>query len=225
MAGRPRLAQKITPETGGGDFDSKNLLLSCLRGFGRRAHGATATDWRVVHHQATAATGIAHGGQAIAAGLNHRATLGVARRAGDAASILGGFAHAHAHRQAAGANRHAVHHAAAGAETVLQHHAQVLHHAAGHRVVTHAMNLHAASALFEAHRATRHHHVVRADRHRRRHSRRCAHRRHPHRRHGHLCAVHHHCAHSSDSILEDGSPARLSLGHPRPWWNYSHMGV
>lgn len=99
------------------------------------------------------------------------------------------------------ANHHAVHHAAAAAQAVLQHHAQVLQHAARDLIIAGTRDLHAAGAMLESERAAWNHHVVRADRHRWRcHMRHMVghvrHARHSHGRHAHLRAIHHHCAHS-----------------------------
>ena len=71
---------------------------------------AAAADRHVVHHHAAGAAGLHHGGHAVAARLDHRAALRVAAGAGDRDAVLGHLALAHAHRQVAAADHHAVHH-------------------------------------------------------------------------------------------------------------------
>ena len=96
-------------------------------GLSRRTHGATTADRRVIHHQAATATRIAHSGEAIAATLDHRTTLGITRCTGNTATLFGHFTSAHAHGQTAATDGHSVHHATTGTKAILQHHAEVLH--------------------------------------------------------------------------------------------------
>ena len=90
-------------------------------------------------------------GHAVAAGLDHLAALLSPLVQVMRAALVGHLALAHAHRQVAAADHHAVHHHAAAAHAAGQHRAEVLHHAAGHRVVAGAGDLHAAVALLHLH--------------------------------------------------------------------------
>src|SRR5262249_9802953 len=131
-----------------------SLALRLGRGLGRVA--AAAADGRVVHEHAAGAAGLDHAAQAIAAGLNHLAALGVAAGAGDADAVAGHLALAHAHGQVAAADHHAVHHDAAAAHAAGQHGAEVLYHAARHLIVTGTGDLHAAGTLLKLVSAARH---------------------------------------------------------------------
>src|SRR5262245_62173085 len=170
-----------------------SLALGLAGGLGRVA--AAAADRGIVHEHAAGAAGVDHAAEAVAAGLDHLAALGVAAGARDADAVRRHLAVAHAHGQVAAIDHHAVHHAAATAHAAGQHRAQVLHHAAGHLVVTTARDLHAARTFLELVRAARHHPPVYADRLARRGGRRgSAHARDPHARHAHAGPLHHHCA-------------------------------
>src|SRR5262249_61728611 len=109
-------------------------------------------------------------------------------------ALVGHLALAHPHRQAAAADHHAVHHHAAGGHPALEHVAEILHHAAGHLVVTDAVDLHPTLALLELHGAARHHHPVG------RHGR-AGHAGLTRARHGaHSHPLHHHARHRSHSF-------------------------
>lgn len=169
---------------GSGDHVAERQLLARL--------GHSAAYRRIVHHDAAGAAGCHHCAHAIAAGLNHLAALGVTRGAGQAAAVFGHFALAHAHGQVAAADHHAVHHAVARAHAALQHRAQALHHAAGHRIVARTGDFHSAGALFHFHGAARNHeHVWHHRGGGSTHRRRC-HAGHPHARHAHSSPFHHH---------------------------------
>src|SRR5207247_1656841 len=156
--------------------------------------GAAAADRRVVHGHAAGAAGVHQRRETIAVRLDHLAALVVAAGAGEADTRLGHLTLAHAHREVAGADGHAVEHHAAAAHAAGQHRAEVLHHAARHLVVAHAGDLHAAVALLELHRAAGHHHVVGRGGRRWAAHRRCAHRRYAHAGHPHSGTFHHHRA-------------------------------
>jgi hypothetical protein len=93
--------------------------------------------------------------QAIAAGLNHVAARLVAAEAGNAATVFGVLTFANTATQIALANRGAVESAAATAQTVAEHPAEILQRAAGDFVVARTVQLQAAGALFDAHCASR----------------------------------------------------------------------
>jgi len=120
-----------------------------------------AANWRVVEADVAAATALAALRQAIAAGLNHGLAGLVARRAADAAAVFGVFALANTDGEIALAAGDSVARAAAAAETVRQHAAEVLQRATGNFIVTAAMNLAAIRGLFELDRATRQHAPIR----------------------------------------------------------------
>ena len=92
--------------------------------------------------------------QAGTASLNHGAAGLVARRAADAAAVLGVFALANADREIALAHANAVEGAGTTAEAVCQHAAEVLQRAAGDFIFAAAMNLAAASTFLEFDAAT-----------------------------------------------------------------------
>src|SRR6266851_4501536 len=119
------------------------------------ALAATAANRRAVHHHAASAAVLQHARHALAARLNHLATLRVAAGATNAHAVLGHVAFAHAHGQVARANHHTVHHHGATAHAAGQHFAEILHHAAGHFVIAGAHDLHPAAALFHLDRASK----------------------------------------------------------------------
>jgi hypothetical protein len=94
-----------------------------------------AADRSVVHHHAAHAAVLHHRAHALATSLNHLATGFVAAGADHGATVLGYVALAHAHRQIADANHHAVHYQAASAHAACQHRAEVLNHAARQLIV------------------------------------------------------------------------------------------
>src|SRR5437588_520068 len=102
---------------------------------------SAAADRRVVHHHAAGAAVLEHAAEAVAAGLDHLAALGVAAGAGDADAVLGRLAAAQAHEEVAGGNRHAVPLAGAADHAAGHRRAQVLHHAAGRAVLAATVNL------------------------------------------------------------------------------------
>src|SRR5208282_2584505 len=85
---------------------------------------------------------------------------------GDAHTIIGHLALAHAHRHVAAADHHAVHHHAATAHPAGHHGAEVLHHHRRYLVITFTCDFHATVALLHLHRAAGNHHPLRAGRHR-----------------------------------------------------------
>ena len=116
-----------------------------------------AADRRVVEADVAGATRFTAGAEAIAAGLDHGLAGFVAARAADAAAVLGVFAFANTHGEIALAAGDAVASAAAAAETIGQHSAEILHCATGDFIVAAAMNLATAGGLFEFDRAARQH--------------------------------------------------------------------
>jgi hypothetical protein len=120
-----------------------------------------AANWRVVEADVAGTARFAAGAEAIAAGLNHGLAGLVARRAADAAAVFGVFALANTDGEIALAAGDSVARAAAAAETVRQHAAEVLQRATGNFIVTAAMNLAAIRGLFELDRATRQHAPIR----------------------------------------------------------------
>ena len=132
-------------------------LSSQCRVSGCTGLAGTAANGRVVKANVAAATRIAAASQAIAARLNHFAASLIARQAGDAAAVLGVFAFANPHGEVALANGLTVAGTAAATQSIGQHAAQVLQRGTGHVVVANAVDLNAASALFELHGATWHH--------------------------------------------------------------------
>ena len=85
-----------------------------------------AADRRVVEADVAAATRFAAGAEAVAAGLDHGLASLVAGRAADAAAVFGVFAFANTDGEIALAARDTVAGAAAAAETICQHAAEVL---------------------------------------------------------------------------------------------------
>jgi hypothetical protein len=116
-----------------------------------------AANWRVVEADVAAAARFAAGAEAVAASLNHRLAGLVARRAADAAAVFGVFALANTDGEIALAAGDPVARAAAAAETVGQHAAEVLQRATGDFIVAAAMDLAAVRGLFELDGATGQH--------------------------------------------------------------------
>ena len=86
----------------------------------------TAADRRVVEADVASAARFAAGAEAVAAGLDHGLAGLVARGAADAAAVFGVFALANTDGEVALAAGDSVARAAAAAETVGQHAAEVL---------------------------------------------------------------------------------------------------
>jgi hypothetical protein len=108
-----------------------------------------AADWGVVEADVAAAAGLAASREAVAAGLQDIAASLVAGGAADAAAVLGVFALANTAGQVALADADSVLAAAAAAEAVTKHPAEILQGAAGDFVFALAVNLETAGALFE----------------------------------------------------------------------------
>ena len=125
--------------------------------FHRLLRTGAAADRRVVEADVAAATRFAAGAEAIAASLNHGLAGLVATRAADAAAVFGVFAFANTDGEVALAAGDSVACAAAAAETIGQHAAEVLQCATGNFIVTTAMNLAAVRGLFELDGAARQH--------------------------------------------------------------------
>ena len=87
--------------------------------------------------------------------MQHRTAGLVARDAGNAAAVFGVLTLADAASEIALANGDAVHRAAAAAQAVAQHAAEILQRATGNFIFATAVNLEAARALLEFHAATR----------------------------------------------------------------------
>jgi hypothetical protein len=126
-----------------------------------KLRAGAAADRRVVEADVAAATRFAAGAEAIAASLNHGAAGLIARCAADAAAVFGVFALANTNGEVALAAGNSVARAAAAAETIGQHAAEVLQCATGDFIVTTAMDLAAIRGLFELDRATRQHAPIR----------------------------------------------------------------
>src|SRR5262249_20141970 len=146
---------------------------------GARHLTRAAADGRVVDQDAAGAAALQRAGQAVTARLDDLGALLVAAGAGDAHAAVGHLIAAQADGQVEVADRHAVAGAAAAAQAALEHRAELLHHAPGHRIITVASDPEAAGTLFHTESAARHHHEVRA----RRHAGRCAHGRGAETRH------------------------------------------
>ena len=116
-----------------------------------------AADRRVVEADVAAATRFTAGVEAVAAGLDHGLAGLVAGGAADAAAVFGVFALANTDGEVALAARNPVARAAAAAETVGQHAAEVLQRATGDVIIAAAMDLAAVRGLFELDRAARQH--------------------------------------------------------------------
>ena len=123
-----------------------------------------AADRRVIEADVAAATAFAALREAVAAGLQHRTAGLVAAGAADAAAVFGVLALALAAAEVHLAALDAVPGAAAAAETIAQHAAEILQRTAGDFVVAAAMNLAAVLRLFEFDRAPRQNAPIRARR-------------------------------------------------------------
>ena len=122
-----------------------------------KLRAGAAANRRVVEADVAAAAGFAAAAQAVAAGLNHGLASLVAGGAADAAAVFGVFALANTDSEVALAAGDSVARAAAAAETVGQHAAEVLQCATRNFVIAAAMDLAAVRGLFELDRATRQH--------------------------------------------------------------------
>ena len=122
-----------------------------------KLRAGAAADRRVVEADVAAATRLAAARQAVAAGLNHGLASLVAARAADAAAVFGVFALANTDGEVALAAGDSVARAAAAAETIGQHAAEVLECATSNFVIAAAMNLAAVRGFFELDRAARQH--------------------------------------------------------------------
>jgi hypothetical protein len=120
-----------------------------------KLRAGAAANRRVVEADVAAATRFAAGVEAIAAGLNHCAAGLVARCAADAAAVFGVFALANTDGEVALAAGDPVARAAAAAETIGQHAAEVLQRAPSDIVIATAMDLAAIRGLFELDGAAR----------------------------------------------------------------------
>ena len=116
-----------------------------------------AADRCVVEADVAAATRFAAGAQAVAAGLNHGLAGLVAGGAADAAAVFGVFALANTDGEVALAAGDSVARAAAAAETIGQHAAEVLQRATRDFVIATAVDLAAVRGLFELDGATGQH--------------------------------------------------------------------
>jgi hypothetical protein len=116
-----------------------------------------AADGRVVEADVATATRLAALGEAVAASLERLATLLVARGASDAAAVFGDLADTAAASQVALRNAQAVLTATERAQALREHAAKILQCAAGHFILTLAVNLESTGALFELDRAARRH--------------------------------------------------------------------
>jgi hypothetical protein len=114
--------------------------------------GAAAAG-RVVEADVAAAALLEAALQRRAARLQNRAARLVAAGAGDAATVLGGFALADAAGQVALTDGQAVERAAAGAQAAGQGVAQVMQRVGGHFIFAMTVDLEPAGALFDFHRA------------------------------------------------------------------------
>lgn len=123
----------------------------------KRSAARAAADGRVVEADVAAATRLAALGEAVAASLEHLAALLVARRAGDAAAVFGDLADTSAASEVALRNAQAVLTTTQRAQALREHAAKVLQRAAGHFILTLAVNLESTGALLELDRAARRH--------------------------------------------------------------------
>lgn len=114
-----------------------------------KLRAGAAADRRVVEADVAAAAALAALLQAVAAGLNHGLAGLIATRAADAAAVLRVFAFANTDREIALAAGDAVARAAAAAQAVGQHAAEILQCAAGYFIIAAAVNLTAVRGLFE----------------------------------------------------------------------------
>ena len=116
-----------------------------------------AADRRVVEADVAGAPGLAASRQASTASLDHGRAGLVARRAANAAAVLGVLTLADADREIALAARNSVARAAAAAESVGQHATEVLQRATSNIIITAAMDLAAVRGLFKLDGAARQH--------------------------------------------------------------------
>ena len=145
----------------------RRLTRANLRGicFGlHQLRAGTAANRRVVEADVASATRFAAGAEAVAASLNHGLASLVATRAADAAAVFGVFALANTDGEVALAAGDSVARAAAAAEAVGQHLAEVLQSAARHFIIAAAVDLAAGRCLFEFDSATWQHTPVGARR-------------------------------------------------------------
>ena len=122
-----------------------------------KLRAGAAADRRVVEADVAAATRFAAGIEAVAACLDHGLAGLVAGGAADAAAVFGVFALANTDGEVALAAGNSVARAAAAAETIGQHAAEVLQCATSDFIVATAMDLAAVRGLFELDGATRQH--------------------------------------------------------------------
>jgi len=140
---------------GSGD-PSRLVVLANAKKLPRLQLARAAADGRVVEAHVAAAAVLAALADALAASLELLAAFLVAAGAGDAAAVFGLLALAMATGEVALADADAVFTAAATAATFGQHAAEILQRALGHFVLAAAIDLEAALALLELHRAARH---------------------------------------------------------------------
>ena len=126
-----------------------------------KLRAGAAADRRVVEADVAAATRFAAGVEAIAACLDHGLAGLVAGGAADAAAVFGVFALANTDGEVALAAGDSVARAAAAAETIGQHAAEVLQRATSDFIIAAAMDLAAVRGLFELDRATWQHAPIR----------------------------------------------------------------
>jgi hypothetical protein len=129
-----------------------------------KLRAGTAANRRVVEADVAGTTRFTAGAEAVAASLDHCTAGFVARRAADAATIFRVFALANTHREVALAAGDAVAGAAAAAEAIGEHLAEVLQCAAGDFVIAAAVDLAASRGLFELDGATWQHAPIGAGR-------------------------------------------------------------
>jgi len=122
-----------------------------------KLRAGAAADRRVVEADVAAATRFAAGVEAVAARLDHGLAGLVAGGAADAAAVFGVFAFANTDGEVALAAGDPVARAAAAAETIGQHAAEILQGATSDVIVAAAMDLAAVRGLFELDGAARQH--------------------------------------------------------------------
>jgi hypothetical protein len=123
--------------------------------FGARlsTRSAAATDWGIVHAEATGAAGLHHRHHSVATSLNHFAGVGIAASANHHYSLLGHLEPAHAHGHVAVHHHHAVHHHATADHAATEHRTKILQHPGRHLVLAITHHFHAAIAFFHFHGA------------------------------------------------------------------------
>lgn len=119
---------------------------------------------RVAKANVAAAAALAAGFQAVAAGLQHLAALGVAAGAGDAATVLRVLALAMTAAETEVANLDAIPGAAARARAIAESLTKALQRGTGDRIIARAMDAEAPLALLEPQFTPRHHADVRRGR-------------------------------------------------------------